>query len=202
MDIGAILRARRHDAPRSGHRRGIAAPEPAVRKRRRPARADRPTETARNRDATPGPAARPSPMAQPPTPPPPAQRVTSDVPPGASSGAPLRPGLRLTERVQFPPNLPITARVIDIANAIDAQPGRHRRGRDRLGQDDAAAEDLPRDGPRRATRTIGCTQPRRIAATSVAARVAAGARHRARRRRRLQGPLQRQDQADARTSSS
>ncbi|MBS1124912.1 MAG: hrpA, partial [Deltaproteobacteria bacterium] len=34
----------------------------------------------------------------------------------------LRPGLRLSDRVRFPENLPITARVIDIANAIDAHP--------------------------------------------------------------------------------
>ena len=50
-------------------------------------------------------------------------------------------------------------------------PGRRRGGRDRLGQDDPAAEDVPRAGARRAGQ-IGHTQPRRIAARSVAERIA------------------------------
>ena len=54
-------------------------------------------------------------------------------------------------------------------------PGRDRRRRDRLGEDHPAAEDLPRARARGAASTaamIGHTQPRRIAARSVAERIA------------------------------
>ena len=107
--------------------------------------------------------------------------------------------VQLDPSVRFPPELPITARVDRHRERDRRAPGRDRRGRDRLGQDDAAAEDLPRDGPRARTAQIGCTQPRRIAATSVAARVAQELDTRARRRRRLPDPLRRQGQAHART---
>ena len=50
-------------------------------------------------------------------------------------------------------------------------------------------------GPRRGSGLIGHTQPRRIAARSVAERIAVGARHRARRPGGLPGPLHRQDLA-------
>ena len=46
--------------------------------------------------------------------------MTAD-PAGSASAAPgtLRSGLRLNERIAFPPELPITDRIVDIANAID-----------------------------------------------------------------------------------
>ena len=50
-------------------------------------------------------------------------------------------------------------------------PGGHRRRRDRLGEDHPAAQDLPRARPRVAGQ-IGHTQPRRIAARTVAERIA------------------------------
>ncbi|MEO8840386.1 MAG: ATP-dependent RNA helicase HrpA [Kofleriaceae bacterium] len=83
----------------------------------------------------------------------------------------LRPGLRLSERVTFPEILPITARVIDIANSIDAHPVTIISGETGSGK----TMQLPKiclamDRAERAY--IGCTQPRRIAATSVAQRVA------------------------------
>ncbi|KAF1858564.1 hypothetical protein Lal_00015083, partial [Lupinus albus] len=72
----------------------------------------------------------------------------------------------------------------------DAQPGRDRVRRNRLGQDDAAAEDLPGTGPRRK----GHDRPH---AAAPHRRVVDGEAHRARtgfaagRARGLQGPLQR-----------
>jgi ATP-dependent helicase HrpA len=38
---------------------------------------------------------------------------------GDSPASVLRPGLRLSDRVRFPPELPITAHVVELANAID-----------------------------------------------------------------------------------
>ncbi len=55
--------------------------------------------------------------------------------------------------------------------ARSAPIGRHRLRRDGVGQDHAAAEDLPRRG-RGERGLIGHTQPRRIAARAVAARIA------------------------------
>ncbi|HEX7702130.1 MAG TPA: helicase-related protein, partial [Kofleriaceae bacterium] len=83
----------------------------------------------------------------------------------------LRPGLRLSDRVSFPEILPITARVIDIANAIDAHPVIIISGETGSGKTTQLPKICLAMG--RAERAyIGCTQPRRIAATSVAQRVA------------------------------
>ncbi len=83
----------------------------------------------------------------------------------------LRPGLRLSERVRFPENLPITARVIDIANAVDAHQVVIVAGETGSGKTTQLPKICLAMG-RSADAYIGCTQPRRIAATSVAARVA------------------------------
>ncbi len=83
----------------------------------------------------------------------------------------LRPGLRLSERVRFPENLPITERVIDIANAIDEHQVIIVAGETGSGKTTQLPKICLAMG-RAANGYIGCTQPRRIAATSVAARVA------------------------------
>ena len=77
-------------------------------------------------------------------------------------------------RHQFPESLPVSARRDEIAAAIAGAPGRHRLRRNRLGQDHAAAEDRLALGRGRANGggLIGHTQPRRIAASSVAKRIA------------------------------
>ena len=90
----------------------------------------------------------------------------------AASPAPvLRPGLRLSERVRFPPELPISARVIDIVNAIDAHQVIIVAGETGSGKTTQLPKICLAMG-RGVDGQIGCTQPRRIAATSVAARVA------------------------------
>src|SRR5688572_8585648 len=85
------------------------------------------------------------------------------VAPGVASGGGLR--------IQFPAELPISARVPDIARAL----GEHQvlivvgaTGSGKTTQLPKVALELGRGTERR----IGVTQPRRIAATSVAARVA------------------------------
>ena len=83
----------------------------------------------------------------------------------------LRPGLRLSEHVAFPPELPITASVIAIANAIDAHPVVIIAGETGSGKTTQLPKICLAMG-RGASGRIACTQPRRIAATSVAARVA------------------------------
>ena len=83
----------------------------------------------------------------------------------------LRVGLRLSERVAFPPDLPISARVVDIVNAIDAHPVVIVAGETGSGKTTQLPKICLAMG-RGANGQIGCTQPRRIAATSVAARVA------------------------------
>ncbi len=83
----------------------------------------------------------------------------------------LRAGLRLSERVRFPESLPITARVIDIANAIDEHQVVIVAGETGSGKTTQLPKICLAMG-RAANAYIGCTQPRRIAATSVAARVA------------------------------
>ena len=83
----------------------------------------------------------------------------------------LRPGIRLSDRVTFPDNLPITARLIDIANAIDAHQVVIVAGETGSGKTTQLPKICLAMG-RGVTAQIGCTQPRRIAATSVAARVA------------------------------
>jgi len=83
----------------------------------------------------------------------------------------LRESLRLSERVRFPPELPITARVVDLANAIDAHQVVIVAGETGSGKTTQLPKICLAMG-RGADGYIGCTQPRRIAATSVAARVA------------------------------
>ncbi|HSK00418.1 MAG TPA: ATP-dependent RNA helicase HrpA [Kofleriaceae bacterium] len=105
----------------------------------------------------------------PPTPP------TSPTPPpsggdGAARAA-LRPGLVLSERIAFPPELPITERIADIANAIDAHRVVIVAGETGSGKTTQLPKICLAMG-RGVAGQIGCTQPRRIAATSVAARVA------------------------------
>jgi ATP-dependent helicase HrpA len=82
----------------------------------------------------------------------------------------LREGLRLTEKVRFP-DLPITARVVDLANAIDAHQVVIVAGETGSGKTTQLPKICLAMG-RGAHGYIGCTQPRRIAASSVAARVA------------------------------
>ncbi len=83
----------------------------------------------------------------------------------------LRPGLQLSDRVTFPANLPITARVEDIANAIDEHQVIIIAGETGSGKTTQLPKICLAMG-RSANAQIACTQPRRIAATSVAARVA------------------------------
>ncbi len=83
----------------------------------------------------------------------------------------LRPGLHLSDRVTFPENLPITARVIDIANAVDEHQVVIVAGETGSGKTTQLPKICLAMG-RAAHGYVGCTQPRRIAATSVAARVA------------------------------
>ena len=90
---------------------------------------------------------------------------------GAPSGAVLRSGLRLSERIAFPAELPITERVIDIAEAIEAHQVVIVAGETGSGKTTQLPKICLAMG-RGVHRQIGCTQPRRIAATSVAARVA------------------------------
>jgi ATP-dependent helicase HrpA len=94
-------------------------------------------------------------------------------PPGGDgvSRARLRPGLVLSERIAFPPELPITDRIIDIANAIDANRVVIISGETGSGKTTQLPKICLAMG-RGVAGQIGCTQPRRIAATSVAARVA------------------------------
>ena len=117
-------------------------------------------------------------MDRPSSPPPPPRPAPSPAPTSrggsrasAAPGTKLRPGLFLSERVDFPPELPISARVIDIVNAIDEHQviivaGETGSGKTTQLPKICLAMGRGTDGQ------IGCTQPRRIAATSVAARVA------------------------------
>ena len=93
------------------------------------------------------------------------------VSPPSSPPAVLRPGMRLSERVSFPEALPISARVIDIVNAIDAHQVVIIAGETGSGKTTQLPKICLAMG-RGVNGQIGCTQPRRIAATSVAARVA------------------------------
>jgi ATP-dependent helicase HrpA len=88
----------------------------------------------------------------------------------ADAPAELRPGLRLSEKVRFP-DLPITARLVDLANAIDEHQVIIVAGETGSGKTTQLPKICLAMG-RGANGLIGCTQPRRIAATSVAARVA------------------------------
>ena len=108
-------------------------------------------------------------MDRPPLPPPAPDPAGADGPPPAP--AVLRPGLTLSERVSFPSELPITARVVDIVNAIDAHQVIIIAGETGSGKTTQLPKMCLAMG-RGTHGQIGCTQPRRIAATSVAARVA------------------------------
>src|SRR5688572_27453866 len=88
----------------------------------------------------------------------------------ADAPAELRPGLRFTDKVRFP-DLPITARLVDLANAIDEHQVIIVAGETGSGKTTQLPKICLAMG-RGAHGFIGCTQPRRIAATSVAARVA------------------------------
>ncbi|HEX3764495.1 MAG TPA: ATP-dependent RNA helicase HrpA [Kofleriaceae bacterium] len=83
----------------------------------------------------------------------------------------LKSGLRLSERIAFPAELPITERVVDIAEAIEAHQVVIVAGETGSGKTTQLPKICLAMG-RGVHRQIGCTQPRRIAATSVAARVA------------------------------
>ncbi|MGN6109485.1 MAG: ATP-dependent RNA helicase HrpA [Kofleriaceae bacterium] len=77
----------------------------------------------------------------------------------------------LSDRVKFPEGLPITAEVAKIAQAIEAHPVVIVAGETGSGKTTQLPKICLAMG-RGAQAQIGCTQPRRIAATSVAARVA------------------------------
>ncbi|MDX2090714.1 MAG: ATP-dependent RNA helicase HrpA [Kofleriaceae bacterium] len=94
-----------------------------------------------------------------------------DAPSSPPPPAVLRPGLRLSERVVFPAELPISACVVDIANAIDEHQVIIIAGETGSGKTTQLPKICYAMG-RGTTGQIACTQPRRIAATSVAARVA------------------------------
>jgi ATP-dependent helicase HrpA len=109
-------------------------------------------------------------------PPQPPSQLPPQAPPPSAPAAPpstpaLRPGLRLSERVAFPPELPITASLVELANAIDAHQVVIVAGETGSGKTTQLPKLCLAMG-RGARGYIGCTQPRRIAATSVAARVA------------------------------
>src|SRR5688572_24938381 len=88
----------------------------------------------------------------------------------ADAPAELRPGLHFTDKVRFP-DLPITARLVDLANAIDEHQVIIVAGETGSGKTTQLPKICLAMG-RGVAGQIGCTQPRRIAATSVAARVA------------------------------
>jgi len=82
-----------------------------------------------------------------------------------------RPALHLDDRVRFPEELPITAHVLELARAIDQHQVVIVAGETGSGKTTQLPKVCYAMG--RGTRArIGCTQPRRIAASSVAARVA------------------------------
>jgi ATP-dependent helicase HrpA len=83
----------------------------------------------------------------------------------------LRPGLRLSERVRFPAELPISAHIVELANAVDEHQVVIVAGETGSGKTTQLPKICFAMGRGTAAR-IGCTQPRRIAASSVAARVA------------------------------
>ncbi len=96
--------------------------------------------------------------------------------------------------ISFPEELPVSRRRDEIARADRRAPGGHRLRRNRLGQDDAAAQDLPLDRARRA----GADRPHAAAAhrrLDDRAPHRAGTGYAAGRGGRLQGPLHRQDPA-------
>ena len=90
---------------------------------------------------------------------------------------------RAVPAVTYPPELPVERAPRGPAGGDPRPPGRRRGGRDRLGQDDAAARRSASSSAAACAGTIGHTQPRRIAARTVAERIAerAGRRRSARR---------------------
>ena len=95
--------------------------------------------------------------------------------------------------ISYPPELPVSQLKDEIAEVISGPPGGDRRGRDRVGQDHPAAQDLPGAGPRRgrADRPHPAP-PHRGPDGGRADRRGAG--HRDRRRGRLQDPVHRHRQ--------
>ncbi len=73
--------------------------------------------------------------------------------------------------MRFPEDLPISAHVVEIAKAVDASPVVIVAGETGSGKSTQLPKICLAMG-RGVTRRIGVTQPRRIAATSIAARVA------------------------------
>ena len=107
---------------------------------------------------------------------PPSGRASTPTSSARSRGARRAPPA--SRRSTYPPELPVSQRADEIAAAIRAHPRGDRLRRDRLGQDHAAAEDLPRARDAAKRGLIGHTQPRRIAARAVADAHRAGARTR------------------------
>ncbi len=97
------------------------------------------------------------------------RRRAHDTPPDAP--APGAPGAPDPGPVRFPDDLPISARVIDIARAVESSPVTIVAGETGSGKTTQLPKICLAMG-RGLRAHIGCTQPRRIAATSVAARVA------------------------------
>ncbi|HRC54587.1 MAG TPA: ATP-dependent RNA helicase HrpA [Kofleriaceae bacterium] len=108
----------------------------------------------------------------------PASDPKAKAPPSSGGAAPrpsprqgLPPGLRLSDLVSFPPELPITASLVELVNAIVAHPVIIVAGETGSGKTTQLPKICLAMG-RGANGQIGCTQPRRIAASSVATRVA------------------------------
>ena len=74
--------------------------------------------------------------------------------------------------ITYPAELPVSQRRDDIARRDPRPPGRDRRRRDRLRQDHPAARRSAWSWAAASAGTIGHTQPRRIAARTVAERIA------------------------------
>ncbi len=92
-------------------------------------------------------------------------------PPRERGPAALRPGLSLSERVRFPAELPITASLTELANAIDEHQLVIVAGETGSGKTTQLPKLCLAMGRGQKGR-IGCTQPRRLAATSIATRIA------------------------------
>ena len=76
------------------------------------------------------------------------------------------------DRLRYPESLPITARREELVAGDPRAPGGDRRRRDRLGQEHAAARSCASRPAAASTALIGHTQPRRVAARTIAERVA------------------------------
>ena len=97
------------------------------------------------------------------------ERLDRDI---AKAAARLEQRRAAVPAVSYPEELPVSRAARGPARRDPRPPGRDRRRRDRLGQDDAAAQDLPGAGPRACAGAIAHTQPRRLAARTVAERIA------------------------------